>query len=80
MTHLAAGYRTASKKKNRIRREPIKARDVAPHLAKESAPENALSSIEPINDWICVFFHGCGENYERVPGRYLDRSTAVSTF
>ncbi len=60
-----------------IRREPAfddnNQRWVA-YLTKEPASENALTSIEPINDWICVLFHRGSEYYERIPSGHLGRS------
>jgi len=49
--------------------KPIQARgyDSTTYLAKESASEDALSGIEPIDDRICVLLHRGSENHERIP-------------
>jgi hypothetical protein len=77
MIRLVAGYRTASNTsgENSLSTKMIKdGQCISTYLAKEPASENVLPSIKPINDRICVLFHRCRKNHERIPRGHLVRS------
>lgn len=41
------------------------------HLSEKSTSQDPPSGVQPINDWIGIFWQRCSENNECVPRRHL---------
>jgi len=43
--------------------------ELSARVSEKSVLEDAPSSIQPIDEWICILLHGSGEDDKRVPPR-----------